>query len=185
MAKIPSENSLKNLTEANSQAKFLTRECLETALLLLLEKKSLEQITISELVTKAGVSRTAFYRHYKSKEEIFDRLLSRTLRRILHGMAQFDLKNQLSQAWVYLLSEVKKEATIFQLTFQHQLHHLLTQKISKRFRAYQRLYRKKYSAYASSFFSNAITAMLGKWVSEGMTVSIEEMAAMGLPLMPQ
>lgn len=184
-AKAISPNSLKNLSQSNLEARLLTRESLETALLLLLEQKKMEQITISELVTKAGVSRNAFYRHYKSKEEIFEQLLSRTLRNIFKGLSQFNLKKQVSQAWTYLLTEAKKEAQMFRLAAKHRYGQFVVQKISKRFRAYQRLQKKDYSSYSSSFFSNAIIAMLGKWIADGMTVSIEEMAAMALPLLPQ
>lgn len=67
-----SPQSLKNLYQSNKEANQLTRESLETALLFLLNKKDMKQISISELVKKAGVSRNAFYRNYKSKEEILE-----------------------------------------------------------------------------------------------------------------
>lgn len=180
-----SPNSLQNLKQFNLEAKLLTRESLETALLCLLEQKNLEQITVSELVTRAGVSRNAFYRHYQSKEEIFSKLLSRTLQQIFRGLCQFDLKNQVVQAWSYLLSEAGREAQLFSLAFQNQFHYLLTSAVAKRFRAYQRLCQKKCSGYVNSFFSSAIISMLGKWLIDGMVVPIDEMAAMGLPLLPQ
>lgn len=183
--KVISPNSLNNLTQSNLEAKLLTRESLETALVQLMEDKEMSKITISELVNRAGVSRNAFYRHYKSKEDILDRLMTRTLHSVLHGLSQFDLKKQLGQAWTYLLTECQKEAQILKIIFDQNLQDLLTTKVAKRFRAYQRLYKKKISTYASSFFSNAIIAMLGKWISEGMTTSIEELAAMRLPLLPQ
>jgi AcrR family transcriptional regulator len=67
-----SPKSLKNLYQSNQEANQITRESIETALLHLMEKKDLPQISISELVKKAGVSRNAFYRNYKSKEEILE-----------------------------------------------------------------------------------------------------------------
>ncbi|CQR25210.1 transcriptional regulator [Streptococcus varani] len=67
-----SPKSLKNLYQSNKEANQITRESIETALLHLMEKKELPQISISELVKKAGVSRNAFYRNYKSKEEILE-----------------------------------------------------------------------------------------------------------------
>lgn len=67
-----SPKSLKNLYQSNQEANQITRESIETALLHLMEKKDLPQISISELVRKAGVSRNAFYRNYKSKEEILE-----------------------------------------------------------------------------------------------------------------
>ena len=67
-----SPKSLKNLYQSNQEANQITRESIETALLHLMDNKDLPQISISELVRKAGVSRNAFYRNYKSKEEILE-----------------------------------------------------------------------------------------------------------------
>ncbi|MDG3132035.1 TetR/AcrR family transcriptional regulator [Streptococcus suis] len=74
-----SPKSLKNLYQSNKEVNQLTKESIETALLFLLEKKDLKQISISELVRKAGVSRNAFYRNYKSKEDILEAYYERTL----------------------------------------------------------------------------------------------------------
>ncbi|HEM3725403.1 TPA: TetR/AcrR family transcriptional regulator [Streptococcus suis] len=73
-----SPKSLKNLYQSNKEANQLTKESIETALLFLLEKKDMKQISVSELVRKAGVSRNAFYRNYKSKEEILEVYYERT-----------------------------------------------------------------------------------------------------------
>lgn len=48
----------------------LTRECIFTALLLLMEQKPYEEITITDIARKAGVSRMSYYRMYKSKDDI-------------------------------------------------------------------------------------------------------------------
>ncbi|WP_238655611.1 TetR/AcrR family transcriptional regulator [Paenibacillus piscarius] len=47
-----------------------TREWITIALLELLQTKKLSEVTISELVRKAGVSRMAFYRNYDSLEQV-------------------------------------------------------------------------------------------------------------------
>ena len=176
--------SLKNLSDANQESNHLTKEALETALLFLLETKSLPQITVSELVIKAGVSRNAFYRNYKSKEDMLRRILVNVTRRIFRGLRDFNLKTQAYQAWLYLFNEAKKEAKVLSLAFQHHLETIITTTVSKRFKAYQRYRQKKASSYASFFFSNAIVSVLGNWIADGMVVSAEEMAAMGLPLIP-
>ena len=88
-----SQKSLQNLQVSNKESRKLTRESLETALLLLLEKKPLNQITISELVAKAGVSRNAFYRNYKSKEAILESILTQIVRRIFRGIKKFRFKD--------------------------------------------------------------------------------------------
>ena len=48
----------------------MTRECIFTALLILMEKKPYEEITITDIAKKAGVSRMSYYRLYKSKDDI-------------------------------------------------------------------------------------------------------------------
>lgn len=62
--------STEQLRLSNKESNRITRECLQTALVLLLKEKRLEEITITELVKRSGVSRTAFYRNYTTKEDI-------------------------------------------------------------------------------------------------------------------
>ena len=59
-----------NLRLSNQESNRLTRECLQTALIYLMNEKPFEQIHISELARRSGVSRTAFYRNYSCKEDI-------------------------------------------------------------------------------------------------------------------
>ncbi|RBW41683.1 hypothetical protein DS885_15820 [Psychromonas sp. B3M02] len=47
-----------------------TRRCLTQALLIIMKKKNIQDITISELCSKAGVSRTGFYRNFNYKEDL-------------------------------------------------------------------------------------------------------------------
>ncbi|UPK43961.1 MULTISPECIES: TetR/AcrR family transcriptional regulator [Paenibacillus] len=47
-----------------------TREWITIALLELLKTKKISELTISELVKKAGVSRMAFYRNYENLEQV-------------------------------------------------------------------------------------------------------------------
>ncbi len=60
---------------SNIESNKITRECIETALILLMSEKDYSNITISEIVQRAGVSRTAYYRNYSSKEDILNTLL--------------------------------------------------------------------------------------------------------------
>lgn len=55
---------------SNSEINAITRESIYLALQQLLETKTLAEITITEITSKAGVSRMAYYRNYQNKEEI-------------------------------------------------------------------------------------------------------------------
>ncbi|MBO4107251.1 TetR/AcrR family transcriptional regulator [Streptococcus suis] len=108
-----SPRSLKNLTKANQEMNQLTRESIETALLFLMEKKDLKQISISELVKKAGVSRNAFYRNYKSKEEILEVYYERTssnLKKKWHDLQDKVQKEGVKQSFADFVQEQKRKA---------------------------------------------------------------------------
>lgn len=65
----------------SSNTNIFFRECIAQALTTLLQKKSLSNISITELTKVAGVSRMTYYRNFSSKEDIihsyFDIILQR------------------------------------------------------------------------------------------------------------
>ncbi len=88
----PINTDLKKLTVlrmSNKESNQITRNCIETALILLMDEKEYEEITISELTRKAGVSRTAYYRNYESKDDILNTLLSSLIADVIQAMTQF------------------------------------------------------------------------------------------------
>lgn len=108
-----SPKSLKNLYQSNKEANQLTKESIETALLFLLEKKELKQISVSELVRKAGVSRNAFYRNYKSKEEILEAYYERTssnLKKKWHDLQDKVQKDGVKQSFSDFVQDQKRKA---------------------------------------------------------------------------
>jgi AcrR family transcriptional regulator len=69
----PFQSDLKKkeaLRLSNAESKALTRECIRTALLMLLGEKCYEDITTTEIIKKSGVSRAGFYRNYHSKLDV-------------------------------------------------------------------------------------------------------------------
>lgn len=57
----------------------LATECIYIALLQLMETKLYKDISITDIVKRAGVSRMAYYRNYNSKDEILTKRLERIL----------------------------------------------------------------------------------------------------------
>ena len=57
-------------TRAVNPARAETRACITKALVKLTQEKALSSISVTELCQAAGVSRMAFYRNYRSKEEV-------------------------------------------------------------------------------------------------------------------
>lgn len=96
------------LQEYNAESHRVTLESIQQAMIALLQEKSFQEITILELVQKAGVSRSAFYRNYQSKEEV--------LQSIVHdAFAEMADRMQLNTD------------TATQETVEHALQHIIEQ----------------------------------------------------------
>src|SRR5581483_11338191 len=66
-----------------------TRDRLGDALVGLMQEKPFDAITVQEVLDRAGVSRSAFYVHYRDKEDLFlsdvDEFLEAMALRLSHG----------------------------------------------------------------------------------------------------
>jgi len=61
---------------SRSQSKYYnTALCMDEALVLLLDKKEFEYITVKEICTKAGVNRSTFYLHYETVKDLLKECL--------------------------------------------------------------------------------------------------------------
>ena len=56
----------------NEQKNTYVKQQLTRALLELLQKKTLAEISVSELTERAGVGRVSFYRNFHTKEDNFE-----------------------------------------------------------------------------------------------------------------
>ena len=65
-----SEERRNTLRANNAESKQEARRCIKEALLDLLEKKSYEDIRMTDIIRRSGVSRAGVYNNYKSKDEI-------------------------------------------------------------------------------------------------------------------
>ena len=57
---------------SNEESNKITRECLRVAMIKLMAKKDFGKISITEITKHAGVSRTAFYRNYETREALVE-----------------------------------------------------------------------------------------------------------------
>lgn len=88
---------------ANEEAKRLSMECIETALLGMMHEQPFDSITYGDLAKRAGVSRNAIYRNYLSKEDILKQYLRRTTDKFLHTINHdMDYESYLLQMFRHL-----------------------------------------------------------------------------------
>jgi AcrR family transcriptional regulator len=56
-----------------------TRKMLRDALVELIDEKGFESITVTDLAERAMINRATFYRHYRDKEDLFERCIDETV----------------------------------------------------------------------------------------------------------
>ncbi len=71
---------------------FHTASLMDQALLLLLEKKDLEFITVKEICKKAGVNRSTFYLHYENVYELLEEAAERLHQEFLQSFPRSEIR---------------------------------------------------------------------------------------------
>ncbi len=173
MAEQKTEMRIMGVTRySNEQAKRITKECIETALIQLLESKEMDKISISEIVKRAGVSRTAFYAHYQSKEDI----LKSALGDVIDQIILLTPGNPRDEGyWLPLFTETKKYAHAFQLLLKAGLGDQILEEITARDLA--TVENSTYARYQEILWIGAVYNILVSWIKSGAAESPEDMAA--------
>lgn len=106
------------------------KECLRNSYFSLLEKKSAETISISEIVKLAGVSRMSFYRYYQTKDEIILQYINGTFDDFTDGIRDNEIKDpQVTTALFF--SYFRANQTQIKILIKQDLFHLFFGPFSK------------------------------------------------------
>lgn len=167
----------KVLRLSNEESNKLTRECLKTAMLRLLAKKDIEKITITELVKVAGVSRTAFYSNYSSKEDILVSNAEEFSRRIIDLAWNGIVNNEMYELYMKLFEEFRSEYDKIDVAMKAGLEDYLfdaiEQEVIKRFGNLD-----KSTDYLLAGMGGMMNSVMLRWYRNGMNDSPADMAAL-------
>lgn len=159
---------------SNKESNKLTRECIEYALILLMAEKEYNEITISEIVKRAGVSRTAYYRNYESKDDILNTLLRCLIADIIQAMTQFSYVTEQQLYWKTLFVTIKAHAESFCVLLKAGFGHIILEEITKQMTA-DLEEENANDRYDMIFWSGAVYNVLTNWVQDGMKQTEDEM----------
>lgn len=82
------EKQRRVLMANNAAAKAEARDCIKTALVSLLKTKRYENISMSDIIRRSGVSRMGVYNNYKSKAEIMLEIYQDPLKEIFTNIGE-------------------------------------------------------------------------------------------------
>lgn len=162
--------------ERVSETNILTKECILTALLRLMEVKSYASISITDITNLAGVSRMAYYRNYKNKDEILIKHLieqESVLLNELHGETATTVHGM-----IYYIAEFFREnVKVIKAVFDADLGHMLTDMLSERIQNYFPVVKTTTSGtYAVQFYVSAVIGVFRMWFDGGMVESATEIS---------
>ena len=86
----------------NEESNKLTKECLSMALIYLMNEMDFNKITITDIVKRAGVSRTAFYRNQSVKEDILKEIGQEVTNELCRILENPEHKNDLYSMFLEL-----------------------------------------------------------------------------------
>ena len=164
--------------ETTNRSRF-TQDCLLMALEQLLKEKPIDDITVSEITSLAGVSRTTFYRNYDSIEDILSEYfinfpfgaLSDTE---YSDKETWDLKQRLRNSFTFLYEARDLLNSMLNSNLQLILYNNYDSLMKGLYRprVWEMGFRTKYGFSAAGGLYYAICY---DWIKDGMVESIDEM----------
>ena len=163
-----------------------TRRSLEHALLSLMDVKSFEDITITDIVKEAGINRSSFYNHFSSKQELIESIINDKHKDLVYTYREPFLRNwpfvmsSLPHTEVKLFSAVFKESNYYKVLLKSDVSHLVQDKMLASFTKINkeelRVNNSKIdSDLIASYMSYAIVGLIVQWVNSNYKHSPEEM----------
>ena len=90
-----------------------TQEALHRAMLQLLDEKSLDQITVRDIVLVAGIGYNTFFRHHPSKEALLETIAARQISTLFQLSVPVLYSRDLSSAAIALLEYVNQNRSLW------------------------------------------------------------------------
>ena len=106
-----------------------SEESLMSALIVLMGKKKLEELTISEICQEADVNRNTFYSHYSSVRELFEEMNGKYMEALFASAKVFDEPNDSTiKNLVNVLDKMKEKGNLTKIIFSesNSIKHLNT-----------------------------------------------------------
>lgn len=165
------------LRMSNAESKELTRDCIRTAFLCLLRNKSFQEITVSEIIRRSGVSRSGFYRNYTGKEEVLEDISSNILKIFSDAVRKVDYRVNTKQWYTQLFTQIRNHAEMYQMLIQSNVSRELILSFENTLKDYFKIETSR-ERYAFIALCHGIEEIAIEWFCGNMKETPEEMGEM-------
>lgn len=143
----------------------------------MLNKKSISEISVSEIITEAGVARVSFYRNYATKESVITTLISDILEQFRQGLETdgetFYTYQNIRKSFEYFSRYRKQMLDLHRFGYGSILLEMLNrfhEEVAGSM-SYKSMERYQLYMYIGSLYNVAMT-----WLQNGPQESIDEIA---------
>lgn len=174
MINISKKNSV--LIQSNKESNTITRESIELALIHLLKTKKFQDISITEITSRAGVSRNAYYRNYNSKDDILNKCISAISNEISIELKKVrNINGSLYERWLAFINVSKKHSNTFNLLmdsgFETELLHVFQDMLVTCTSP-----ASDEETYLVYYAAGAMYSTISYWIKCGMITPVEKLA---------
>ena len=163
------------LRRKNQESNELTRECIDMALMYLMSEKPFESISISEITKRAGVSRTAFYRNYTSKEDVIREIGKYVIDQLVSILDNIKTAGDVHDRLVEFFEKIKEHKEQVELLVKGDVSlkllfpnaHIMENVIPAKTQS---------EHYRMVAVDSALVGVVKEWITNGCDLSPEEMA---------
>lgn len=150
------------------------KECMADALLRTMREKPFSKVTVNEIANSAGVNRSTWFRHFKTKSEA---LTFKLVRLWNHWADEYGMKERrrytLDNAEMFFAFNASIKNILIEI-YRADLHSCV-------YDAFYQVMMPKYGAdpaecYEARFYSFGLFGLLDEWIKRGFSETPEELA---------
>lgn len=180
--KMQTELEKRNILRRNgAESNAITKECIESALILLMQEKSFSEISIQEIIRRAGVGRSSYYRNYKSKEAILESKLDSMIKEVLDSFGKFDFSVESPESWLTVLKMAKKHSQEYKLLLDAGFGDKILRKIIETFKNNPN--NDEEIRITDIYIAGSIYSVMTQWILDGMKTDESKIANICCSLM--
>ena len=150
------------------------KKYISEAFFILLERKDLSKITITELIKKAGVCKASFYRNFDNYESIIKNYLEKFFKDLVIKFSddEFTLKEYIKEMLLMFFASRKKFNILSKRNLLYYIYPYLYDKVKVFL-----LHFDSISEEDRTFLNGGFTAIIYDWVKDNFKRNIDELTS--------
>lgn len=156
-----------------------TKQKIEEALFALMQEQKYDDISVKEITEGAEVSRMAFYRNYRVKDDVLDGFIQTEYDQFISDISNHQL-NQLEQLLNVYFSYFRDNVNILNAIVNAGIEGIVLRKQTEYFREFFEsgiTEKLSFQDYDIAYYSGAIFSILLYWKANGYSVSVDELTS--------